>query len=144
LFQLKTFVHLYTAIGIIYDKLGFVELNLEHILQMSEYRRISLEEREKIYLLQKQGLNITSLSKELSRHKSNISRELKRCVDDRLGYIHDRAGLLRNKDLFSDKGLQEYVISKLTICRWTPKEILASLKLNDLGLKESSEVISMS
>ena len=35
--------------GAICDKLGFVELNLEHILQMSEYRRISLEEREKIY-----------------------------------------------------------------------------------------------
>ena len=114
---------------------------------MSEYRRISLEERGKIYLLQKQGLNITSISKELSRHKSNISRELKRCVDDPLGYIPDRAhamyraGLLRNKALFSDKELQDYVISKLTICRWTPKEISASLKLNDLGLKASSELI---
>jgi hypothetical protein len=91
---------------VICDKLGFVELNLEHILQMPEYTRISFEEREKIYLLQKQGLNVTSIAKELDRHKSNISRELKRCKEDPLGYIPDRshavyrAGLLRNKALF--------------------------------------------
>jgi len=114
---------------------------------MSSYTRISLEEREKIYLLQKQGLNITSISKELNRHKSNISREVRRCADDPLGYIPDRAhamykfGLSRNKALFLDKNLQNYIISKLTICRWTPKEISASLKLNDLGLKASPELI---
>ena len=114
---------------------------------MSEYTRISLEEREKIYLLQKQGLNITSISKELNRHKSNISRELRRCADDPLGYIPDRAHamykvrLSRNKALFLDKNLQNYIISKLTICRWTPREISASLKLNDLGLKASPELI---
>lgn len=112
---------------------------------MSEYTRISLEEREKIYLLQKQGLNITSIAKELNRHKSNISRELRRCAADPLCYIPDRAhamykvGLSRNKALFLDKNLQNYIISKLTICRWTPKEISASLKLNDLGLKASPD-----
>lgn len=114
---------------------------------MSEYTRISFEEREKIYLLEKQGLNITSISKELGRHKSNISRELKRCKDDPLVYIPDRAhamyraGLSRNKSLFSDKTLQDYVITKLTVCRWTPQEISASLKLGDLGLKASPELI---
>ena len=114
---------------------------------MQNYTRISLEEREKIYLLQKQGLNITSISKELKRHKSNISRELKRCADDPLGYIPDRAqamyqaGLSRNKALFLDENLRNYVISKLTNSRWTPKEISASLKLNDLGLKASPELI---
>ncbi len=63
------------------------------------------------------------------------------------GYIPDRAhgmyrtGLLRNKALFLNKNLQDYIISKLTICRWTPKEISASSKLNDLGLKASPELI---
>ena len=114
---------------------------------MPEYRRISLEEREKIYLLQKQNFNITSIARELGRNKSNISRELRRCANDPLGYMPDRAhtmyknGLTRNKPLFSDKKLQDYVISKLTISRWTPKEISASLKLNDLGLKASPELI---
>ncbi len=64
----------------------FVELNLEHILQMPGYTRISLEEREKIYLLQKRNFNITSIARELGRDKSNISRELKRCANDPLGY----------------------------------------------------------
>lgn len=114
---------------------------------MSEYRRISLEEREKIYLLQKQGLNITAIARILGRNKSNISRELKRCEHDPLGYIPDRAdalykaGLSRNKPLFLDKNLQDYVIAKLTICRWTPKEISASLKPEGSGLKASPELI---
>ena len=114
---------------------------------MSEYTRISFEEREKIYLLEKQGLNIASIAKELCRHKSNIYRELNRCADDPLGYIPDRAhalykaGLSRNKALFLDKSLQDYVILKLTICRWTPKEISASLKLSATGLKASPELI---
>jgi len=114
---------------------------------MKKYTRISLEEREKIYLLQKQDIDITSIAKSLSRHKSSISNELKKCKDDPLGYIPDRAhgmyraGLSRNKALFLDPNLQDYVISKLTICRWTPKEISASLKLRGLGLKASPELI---
>ncbi len=113
---------------------------------MSEYRRISLKEREKIYLLQKQNFNITSIARELGRNKSNISRELKRCANDPLGYMPGahamyKIGLTRNKPLFLDKNLQDYVISKLTIFRWTPKEISASLNLNDLGLKASPELI---
>ena len=114
---------------------------------MKKYTRISLEEREKIYLLQKQDIDITAIAKALGRHKSNISRELKKCKDDPLGYISDRAhamyraGLSRNKALFLDPNLQDYVISKLTICRWTPKEISASLKLGSLGLKASPELI---
>jgi transposase, IS30 family len=114
---------------------------------MKKYTRISLEEREKIYLLQKQDIDITAIAKALGRHKSNISRELKKCKDDPLGYTPDRAhamyraGLSRNKALFLDPNLQDYVISKLTICRWTPKEISASLKLSGLGLKASGELI---
>jgi IS30 family transposase len=114
---------------------------------MKKYTRISLEEREKIYLLLKKNLNVSTIAKELGRNKSNISREIRRCKDNHLGYIPDRAhamyraGLSRNKALFLEKNLQDYVISKLTIYRWTPKEISASLKLSDSGLKASPELI---
>lgn len=114
---------------------------------MKKYTRISLEEREKIYLLLKQGLQISCIAKILRRNKSSISRELKRCISDPLGYIPDRAHFIyriklsRNKLLFQNEELQAYVISKLTISRWTPQEISASLKLNDLGLKASPELI---
>jgi IS30 family transposase len=112
-----------------------------------DIQELSLDEREKIYLLQKQNFNITTIAQELRRNKSSISRELKRCMSDPLGYIPDRAhaiykaGLSRNKSLFLDKKLQNYVIAKLTICRWTPKEISWSLKHNNLGLKASPELI---
>ena len=81
---------------------------------MKKYTRISLEEREKIYLCQKAGLNISAIAKELCRHKSTISRELKKYFNDLLGYMPDRAhaiyqaGLSRNKALFLDERLQEY------------------------------------
>ena len=99
---------------------------------MKKYTRISLEEREKIYLLLRQGLNITCIAKILQRNKSSISRELK----NPLGYIPDRAhfiyriNLSRNKLLFQNKELQNYVLLKLTISRWTPTETSASLKLS--------------
>jgi len=114
---------------------------------MKKYTRISLEEREKIYLLLRQGLNITCIARLLQRNKSSISRELKRSISDPLGYIPDRAHFIyriklsRNKLLFQSEELQDYVISKLTISRWTPKEISANLKLKDIGLKASPELI---
>ncbi len=114
---------------------------------MKKYTRISLEEREKIYLLLRQGLNITCIARLLQRNKSSISRELKRSISDPLGYILDRAHFIyriklsRNKLLFQSEELQDYVISKLTISRWTPKEISANLKLKDIGLKASPELI---
>ncbi len=114
---------------------------------MIKYTRLSLEERENIYLLQRQGLNITSIAGELGRHKSSISRELKRCAGDYLGYLPDRAHFIyriklsRNKLLFQSEELQAYVISKLAISRWTPKEISASLILSNLELKASPETI---
>ena len=63
-----------------------------------------------------------------------------------MDYIPDRAhamcraGLSRNKALFLNPNLQDYVISKLTISKWTPKEISAR-KLSNLGLKASPELI---
>lgn len=114
---------------------------------MKKYTRISLEEREKIYIWQKAGLNISTIARELCRHKSTISRELRKYFDDLLGYLPDRAHavcqvrLSRNKALFLDERLQEYVVAKLTKFKWTPKEISAGLKLDNTGLKASPETI---
>ena len=114
---------------------------------MKKYTRITLEGREKVYLLKKQDLNISSIAKELGRNQSTVSRELKRCFQDPLGYIPDRAhnlylkGWARNKALFLDKPLQDYVITKLVNSRWTPKEISASLRLRNDGMKACPETI---
>lgn len=114
---------------------------------MKKYTRISLEEREIIYLLLQEGSNISCIANNLRRNKSSISRELKRCSNDSLGYMPDRAhnlyrsGLSRNKALFLNEQLQEYVITKLINNRWTPKEISASLKTSGLEARASAETI---
>lgn len=54
-------------------------------------------------------------------------------IPDRAHAIY-KLGLSRNKALFLNKNLQNYIISKLTICRWTPKEMSVSLKLIQLKL----------
>lgn len=52
-----------------------------------------------------------------------------------------RSGLSRNKALFSNKQLQDYVINKLINNRLTPKEISASLKVSGLKMRASAETI---
>ena len=61
---------------------------------MSRYKRLSLEEREKIYLLQRNNLSGLEIAKMLNRHKSTISRELRRFKGEELGYLPDKAHYL--------------------------------------------------
>ena len=49
------------------------------------YQQLTLEERSMIYGFCKAGFSITEIAIELNRHKSSISRELKRNRGDR-GY----------------------------------------------------------
>jgi IS30 family transposase len=52
-----------------------------------------------------------------------------------------REGLSRNKALFLNEQLQDYVISKLVNNRWPPKETSASLKISGLEMRASVETI---
>ncbi len=58
---------------------------------MIKYKRIALEEREKIYELLQLGQNQASIAKSIKRNKSTVSREIQRCTSDSLGYLPDRA-----------------------------------------------------
>jgi transposase, IS30 family len=114
---------------------------------MPGYRRLSLEEREKIYLLQKTCNSKTEISKFLGRHKSTISRELNRFKDSPLGYLPDKAHiqykseLSRNKALFLCPKLQGFVIEKLTKDRWSPEQISGRLKQQKLSNYVCKETI---
>lgn len=114
---------------------------------MPGYRRLSLEEREKIYLLQKTCNSKTEISKLLGRHKSTISRELNRFKDSPLGYLPDKAhiqyksALSRNKALFLCPKLQDFVIEKLTKDRWSPEQISGRLKQQKLSNYVCKETI---
>ena len=54
---------------------------------MGCYNRISFEEREKIYLLQKNDKTQLEIAFTLGRSQSSISYELARCKSDACGYL---------------------------------------------------------
>ena len=97
---------------------------------MTKYTQLSIEEREKIYQLLKAGRSLSAVAKILFRHKSTISREIKRNGSLQLGYLPDRADNLskmrknrtRSK-LDQHIELKEYIIERLTVGKWSPAMI---------------------
>lgn len=62
---------------------------------MREYSQLSLEERKELFVMLKNGNGLGEMAKALSRHKSTISKELKRnTLDERIGYLPDEANRL--------------------------------------------------
>jgi IS30 family transposase len=114
---------------------------------MSRYKRLSLEEREKIYLLQRKNVKSAEMAKILNRHKSTISRELQRFKGEELGYLPDKAHLQyksklsRNKERFLCDKLQALVIEKLTKNRWSPEQISGRLKQENASIYVSTETV---
>lgn len=58
---------------------------------MENYQRLCLAEREEIYRLLKSGSSKSAIAKLIGRSDRAILNELKRCADDTLGYLPDRA-----------------------------------------------------
>jgi IS30 family transposase len=114
---------------------------------MQYYNRLSLEERENINHCLKSGMNITQISKYLNRSKSTISREIKRgTINNNYCPIYSEerfvSGLSRNKSLFIDNKLRDYVVDKIVNSRWSPSAISGRIRaFPDLKLKASYETI---
>jgi IS30 family transposase len=113
---------------------------------MRRYKRISLSEREKIYELGQQNYNQSYIAKKLDRNRSTISRELKRCLADPLGYLPDRADAIarrfarRNSKLFRSANLLSCVLHLLKE-GWSPEQISGRLKLESNHISISHETI---
>ncbi|MES2214913.1 MAG: helix-turn-helix domain-containing protein [Pseudomonadota bacterium] len=113
---------------------------------MIKYTRMNLKERETIYNLLKLGYNQTSIAKILDRHRSSISKELRRCASDPLGYLPDRAErnaqsfLRRNEQTFRSQKLCTYVTTMLKE-GWSPEQISGRLKLEQAEVQVSHETI---
>jgi len=114
---------------------------------MQSYNRLTLEERKKIEDLYGLGYKVSEISIILARHKSTISRELRRfshpnlykAVQAEEAYV---ATLFRNKTKFSNAILFNYVVSKIKESRWSPGAIAGRLRNNkELGLTISPETI---
>ena len=114
---------------------------------MKYYNRLSLEERENINHYLKFGVNITKIAEYLNRSKSTISREIKRgTINNSYCPIYSEekfvSGLSRNKVLFLDNNLRNFVIDKLVNRRWSPAAIAGRLNaFPELKLKASYETI---
>ena len=113
---------------------------------MIKYKRMDLSERESIYSLLQDKQTQTSIARALGRNKSSISREIKRCTADSLGYLPDRADtnarrlMRRNPGLFRSSSLRDCVV-KLLFEGWSPEQIAGRLKYEDSKFKVSHETI---
>lgn len=117
-----------------------------------QYKQLNKKEREIISQLLAQNKTCAEIAKVLNRHKSTISREIKRNSNiDGVYWALDadfksdvRKELpRRSRILKSNKELFEYVKSKLKI-KWSPKQISERLKIdytNNKSMQISHETI---
>jgi IS30 family transposase len=115
---------------------------------MIKYKQISLEEREKIYKLEKAGMSMAKISNLLKRNKSTISREITRNKSATLGYLPDRANSLaigrKNRNLSKiekNPELKKYIIDRLSLDKWSPEMIAGRMKFEKIPIKISHETI---
>ena len=89
---------------------------------MSQYKHLTLSEREKLLYFLAKGYSVTKISKELGRSKSTISRELHRNTG-KDGYLpiqaeakyRKRRKKCRRKKLLEDAGLYALVNDKFLV-----------------------------
>jgi len=117
---------------------------------MRQYKQLSLEEREKLYLMKKEGKTIRAVAIMLMRSPSSISRELKRNseLSRNLGYLPDRAHNLASTrkanhgtKISRYPELKTIIINRMTYDRWSPQMISGVLKKNAAKITISPESI---
>ncbi len=114
---------------------------------MRKFTQLAYHERDKIYIGLCKQKTVTEIAKELERHKSTISREIKRNCD-KIGYLypgkaHEAALDRRNKNVSKidkNKKLRKYIIFHLKE-RWSPNAIAGRWNLESLTIKVSAESI---
>ena len=101
---------------------------------MLKYTHLSLDEREKIYILQKDNKSLRSIAKHIGRSASTIQREIKKNLS-LIGYTPDRAHAKiiekrkrRKSKLDKNLQLKQYIIDRLVYDKWPPEAIEARLK----------------
>lgn len=113
------------------------------------YKHLSLEEREKLYALNGQGLSLREIGKRLKRSDTTLGRELKRNAKYGVEYIPCRAQRLSDKRGWRQRykaPLKKpliflYVREHLREDRWSPDVIAGRLKLDHPGESISYETI---
>ena len=102
-----------------------------------KYKQLSQKERDRIFLLKREGKSNSDIAKILGRDKSTIGRELKRNKHKKFNqYLPDTAQRKANKKksqgrkknyLDKNRELKEYIVSKLKL-GWSPELIAGRMK----------------
>lgn len=106
---------------------------------MSHYRHLTIEEREKLYLLFNQGVSIRKIAAALNRSPSTISRELERntlfwqpyspsVAQIRYKNRRKRCG---KKRILANAEIKEKVRTLIQDRRWSPEQVEFRLKLEN-------------
>lgn len=119
--------------------------NPEGGLDMSHYNHLSIEEREKLYLMRGQGMSLRRIAEVLGRASSTISRELKRNCSKRhpyspskaQKYYYRRRTLCGRKHILSAPEKRERVRRLIQEAYWSPEEISNRLRLEGDALRLS-------
>lgn len=124
-------------------------------MKETNYRRLSFEEREEISRCIACNLTVSEIARALKRHKSTISREIRKAGSNKYVYRAQRADnraqrnaskrKRKKRKLYSNKRLREYVLCHLRL-KWSPQQIAEMLKIeypNDMKMRISSESIYM-
>ena len=108
---------------------------------MGRYRHLSIEEREEIMCLRREGEGVGQIAREIGRDKSTVSRELGRnscrAGSDRPYYrasaaqrrYEARRLRCRRPRLLDDPGLGSLVQREILEDRWSPEQISGRLRL---------------
>ena len=112
---------------------------------MSHYKHLTIEEREKLYLLHGQGKSLHAIGRALNRSASTISRELKRGRCWRNPYLPHRAQIRyekRRKHCGPKKILSNYKYRRMIRTfiedrQWSPEQISNRLKMEKNALQIS-------
>jgi IS30 family transposase len=110
---------------------------------MKKYTQLTEQERYHIYLMRKQNFSLTGIAKTMNRHKSTISRELKRNQGLK-GYRYKQANSFaktrhqtKNKFIKLSDEIKDYIRQKLALY-WSPEQIVGRLEL-DQGISLATE-----
>lgn len=119
-------------------------------MEKEKYTQLSLTEREKISIFKAQNKSIRVIAKELGRHPSTISRELRRNAplvykgyylghkaDER---FKERQSKAHKRKRLKNDSIRQYADEKLAI-GWSPEQIAGRISKDIAGLSISPEAI---
>ena len=120
---------------------------------MGRYRHLSIEEREEIMCLRREGAGVGDIARAIRRDKSTVSRELRRNAYRDAGLrpryraptaqrrYEARRARCRRPRLLDDPGLRFLVQRKILEDHWSPEQVAGRVAFEEGGRRVSASTI---